>query len=219
MQKSDFWTRITSLYGTRTWPVVLYMYNSGISTRLYRFQPSSVVSCIQNSGLMTTIACVNGTQTSPVIFGMQNSMPSIIITSLYGSQPSSVVFGCKTATFGPEYQISMGPRYHLSFCSFNAAWLAPELLVSSSMGPSHYLWFFIQNGDFCTRITSLYVSQTSPVVLWMQTSVISTRITSLYGSQPTAVVIACKTATFNPNRKSLWVPGITCRFVPAMQRD
>ena len=134
---------MTSLYGSRTWPVVLYMYNSVISTRntrLYRFQPSSVVLCNQNIGLMTTIACVYGIQTSPVIFGMQNSVPSIRITSLYGSQPSSVVFRCKTATFGPEYQISMGPRYHLSFCSCNAAWLALELLVS--MGPRPYLWFF-----------------------------------------------------------------------------
>ena len=29
--------------------------------------------------------------------------------------PSSVVFACKTATFGPESQVSMGTRPHLSF--------------------------------------------------------------------------------------------------------
>ena len=37
------------------------------------------------------------------------------ITSLYRSQPSSVVFACKTATLGPELQVSMGPRPHLGF--------------------------------------------------------------------------------------------------------
>ena len=70
---------------------------------------------------------------------MHNSVPSITNTSLYGTQPSSVVFGCKTATFGPEQQVSMGPRYHLSFCVRKTVRLAPELLVL--MGPSSHLWF------------------------------------------------------------------------------
>ena len=46
MQNSDFWTTITSLYGTPTWPVVLCMYISVLSIRntsLYWFQSSSVV--------------------------------------------------------------------------------------------------------------------------------------------------------------------------------
>ena len=56
----------------------------------------------------------------------------------------------------------------------------------------------MQNSDFCTRITSLYWSQTSPVVLCMQNSLISTGNTSLYWSQPSSVVFAGKTATFGP---------------------
>ena len=48
-------------------------------------------------------------------FWMQNSDFLTRITSLYGSQPSSVVFGCKTATLGPELQVSVGPRPHLWF--------------------------------------------------------------------------------------------------------
>ena len=44
---------------------------------------------------------------------MQISVPSIRITSLYGSQHTSVDFDCKTATFGPELQVSMGPSTHL----------------------------------------------------------------------------------------------------------
>ena len=46
------------------------------------------------------------------------------------------------------------------------------------------MFFCIQKSDFSTRIASLYGSQTSPVILWMQNSAINTRITSLNGSQP-----------------------------------
>ena len=44
-----------------------------------------------------------------------NSNFSTWITSLYVPQPSSVVFACKTAHFGPEFQVSMGPSPHLRF--------------------------------------------------------------------------------------------------------
>ena len=54
----------------------------------------------------------------------------------------------------------------------------------------------MHNSDFWSRITSLYVSQTSPVVLYMQYSVISIGIPCLYGSQPLSVVFGCTTATF-----------------------
>ena len=37
------------------------------------------------------------------------------MTLVYWSQPSSVVFACKTATLGPELQVSIGPRPHLWF--------------------------------------------------------------------------------------------------------
>ena len=46
MQKSDFWIRITSLYGSQTSPCDLCMHNSVISTRntsLYGSQLSFVV--------------------------------------------------------------------------------------------------------------------------------------------------------------------------------
>ena len=111
MQNSDLWTGITSLYGSQTWPFVFCIYDSVISTRLYGFQPSSVVLCIQNSELMTTIACV------------------------YESQPLSVSFACKTATFGAEFQGFMGPRHDPSFCACKTAWLVSELLVFMSPSP------------------------------------------------------------------------------------
>ena len=88
----------------------------------------------------------------------------------------------------------MGPRHHLSFCAWKTASLAHELLVS--MSPSPHLWFLHVKQRLWTRISNLYGSQTSPVVLCMQYSVISTRITCLYGPQHLSVVFGCKTASF-----------------------
>ena len=48
-------------------------------------------------------------------------------------------FACKTATLGPELQVSMGPRCHRWFFSFKTAPLTPELRVS--MGPRPHLSF------------------------------------------------------------------------------
>ena len=151
MQNSDFWTRITSLYGSQTWPVVLCMQNSNFSTW---------------------------------------------ITSLYGSQPLSEVFACKPATFGPKLHVSMGPRTHLWFSACKTACLVSELLVS--IDPSPHLWFLHEKQRLMDQKKSLYGSQTWPVVLWMQNSVISIRKTSLYRPQPSCVVFGCKAATFGP---------------------
>ena len=82
----------------------------------------------------------------------------------------------------------------MSFCAWKTATLAHELLVS--MDPSPHLWFLHAKQRLWTRITNLYGSQTSPVVLCMQYSVISTRITCLYGSQPLSMVFGWTTATF-----------------------
>ena len=70
---------------------------------------------------------------------MQNNVISIRITSFNESQPKFVVFAFKTATLGPDLQVSMGPRPHLWFFVLKTATLAPELQVS--MCPSPHLWF------------------------------------------------------------------------------
>ena len=64
--------------------------------------------------------------------------------------------------------------------------------------PALICGFWVQNSAFWSRITSLYGSQTSSVVLCMQNSVIRIRITSLYGSQPSSIDFGCKTAPFGP---------------------
>ena len=130
-------TRINSLYGSLTSPVVLCMQNSGISTRitsLHRSRnyksvwlPALICSfCMQNSDFKTRITSLYGSQTSPVVLCVQNSMISIRITNLYRSQPSSVVFACKAATFVSELQVSKGPRLRLLICECKTACLDPE---------------------------------------------------------------------------------------------
>ena len=105
MQNSEFWTRITSLNGSQTSPVLLCMQNSVIFTRissLYGFQPSSVVLSTHNSVISTRINRLYWFQLSPVVLCMQNNDFRTRITSLCGIKTPSVVFACKTATSGPE---------------------------------------------------------------------------------------------------------------------
>ena len=72
-------------------------------------------------------------------FLQKNNVISIRNTSLNGSQPSSVVFACKTATFGSELKVCMGPRLCLLICEWKKACLDPEWRLS--VGPSLHLWF------------------------------------------------------------------------------
>ena len=123
LQNSDFRTRITSL--------------------CWWIDPTCGF-CMQNSDFWTRITSLCGSQTSPVIFCMQNSVPSIRNTSLHVSQPSRVVFGCKTATYGPEKQVSKSPRHDLSLCECKTALLASDSLVSVSQPSSVFFFNAIQ---------------------------------------------------------------------------
>ena len=147
MQNSDFWTRITSLYGSQTWLVGLCMYNSVISTRitkLYWFQPSSVVLCIQNSNLMTTIACVYGSQTSPAIFA------------------------CKTAWLASELLVFMGPSPHVWFLDAKLRLL--DRINKSLWVPGITCPFVHAKQRISIRITSFHGSQPSCVVFACKTA-------------------------------------------------
>ena len=165
---------------------------------------------------MTRIKSLYGPQTSPVVLCMQNSMISIRNTILYGTLPSSAVFACQTAALGPELHVSMGPWPHLWFLVFKAATLAPELQLS--MGPSPHLWFSHAKQDFWIWIINLYGSQTSPMVLWMQNSMISIRNTSLYGSLPSSAVLACQTESLGSEILVSMGPSPHLRFFHAKQR-
>ena len=77
-------------------------------------------------------------QASSVVLYIQNSDFSIRKTSLYGTQPSSLAFKCKTATLGPDLQVSVSHTSPMVF-SFKTATLVPKLQVS--MRPSPHLLF------------------------------------------------------------------------------
>ena len=176
MQNSDFRTRITSIC---------------------RWIDPTCGFYMQNSDFWTRITSLCGSQTSPVIFCMQNSVPSIRNTSLHGSQPSRVVFGCKTAHFGPEFQVSMGPSPHLRFLHTKQRGLAQNY---KSLWVSDLTCPFVQSKqpNLHQNIISIFV----PALFsgfCMQYSVISNRITCRYGSQPLSVDFAFKAATFGPD--------------------
>ena len=136
---------------------------------------------------------VYGSQTSPVVLCMQYSVINTRSTCLYGSQ---CFFACKTATFGAELQLSMGPTPHLSFSACKRAWIASEILVS--MGPCPHLWFLdAKQHLFDQNYKSLFL----PVLtfaLCMQNSVICISMTSLYGFQPSSCFFSRKSATLGP---------------------
>ena len=118
MENADFWTRITSLYGSQNSPVVLCKENNAICTRITSLcgtQPSPVVLSTHNGVLSTRISSLYGFQPSPVVLCMQNSDFRTRVTSLWGSQTLPVVFACKTAWLASEWQVSMGPSPHLWF--------------------------------------------------------------------------------------------------------
>ena len=89
----------------------------------------------------------------------------------------------------------MGPRHDLSFCACKTAWFAPEWHVYMGSSP-HLFYFFMQNSDFMTRLTSLYASQTSSVVLSTHNSVLSTRINRAYWFHPSPVVLCIQNNDF-----------------------
>ena len=121
--------------------VFFWMQNNVISIRissLYWSQPSSLVFHAKQWYLVQNYKslCVPDLT---YVFYIQNSDFSIRNTSLYGSHPSSVVFACKTSILGPELQVSLCARPHLSLCACKTTWLASEILVS--MGPRPHLCF------------------------------------------------------------------------------
>ena len=165
---------------------------------------------------------------------------SIRISSICGSQPSSVVFACKTATLGPQLQVSMAPRSHLWFFAFKTGTLAPEFQVP--MGPCPHLRFLhakqrlldqnykslcvpaiisglcIQNSDFSITITSLYVSQPSFVAFACKTATLGPEIQVSMGPRPHLWFFAFKTGTLTPELQDSISPSPHLWFLHAKQR-
>ena len=125
---------------------------------------------------------------------MQNCVISTGITSLYGTQRSSAVFAWKATTFGPELQVSMGPRPHMLFCACKTARFAPKLQVS--VGPRPHLSLFAY-----------------------QTACLASELLVPLGASHHPLFLHAKQRLLVQNYKSLWFPDLTCRFVHAKRRD
>ena len=138
MQNNDFLTRITSLYGYQTSPVVLCIQISVIryrNTSFYGFHPSSVVLYTKTATLGSDLQVCMGPRPhlsfsacetawiAPEIlvsicrsgFCMQNSALWTSIQVSMDTRPHLWLCACKTATLGLELQVSVGPRPHMWF--------------------------------------------------------------------------------------------------------
>ena len=152
-----------------------------------------------------------------------------------------MVFACKTATFGSDLQVSMGPRLRLLICECKTACLDPEWCLS--IGPSLHLCFVYSKQRLNSRITSLYGSQPSSVVFASKTAAFGPELQVPRRPWPHLRLFAFKTAPLAPelqvsmgpsphlwffhskqrlldhNYKPLWVQDLTCHFVHVKQRD
>ena len=107
--------------------------------RLYWFQPSPVVLCMQNSDFRIRITSLCGSRHDLSFCTCTTAWLAPELLGSLGSSPHLWFCAFKTATLWPQLLVSMGPRPHLWFSAFKTACLASELLVS--MDPSPHLWF------------------------------------------------------------------------------
>ena len=152
MQNSDFWSGITSLYGSQTKPVVLCMQNSVISTRitsLYGFQPSSVVFACKTTTLGPDLQVCMCPSPNVWYWALITAFLEQEYQVYVGSSHHRWFCACKTATLG---QVSVGPKPHLWFSACKTACLTSQL--QSLWDPALNWSFCMQNNDFCTRITN-----------------------------------------------------------------
>ena len=82
----------------------------------------------------------------------------------------------------------MGPRPHLWFCAYKAAWLEPELLISIGLRP---------HLSFCARKTTWLASE---------------KLISM-GPCPHLRFLQSKERLKDQNYKSVWVPDLTYGFL------
>ena len=194
MQNSDFKTKITTPYWSQTSPIVLCCKTATLASELQvSIGPSPHLWFLHEKQRLLDQNYKSPRVPEPTCrFCMQNSVISTRIPSLYGRQTSPTVFAYKTATLGPELQVSMGPRPHLRFFAYKTAPLAAELQVS--MGPSPHLWFCACKTTWLA--SELLVSMGTIAHLWF---------------------LHTKQRLLDQNYKSLWITDFACWFVNAKE--
>ena len=74
-----------------------------------------------------------------MVFACKTATFGLELLVSMGPRLPLLIWECKRACLDPEWRLSIGPSLHLWFSTFKTATLASELLVS--LGPSLHLWF------------------------------------------------------------------------------
>ena len=107
MPNSEFWPRISSLYG---------------------IQPSSAVFACQTASFGPELQVSMGPRPHLPFSAIKTAWFAPEYQVYIGSSPHLWFCACKTATLGPDLQVCMGPRPHLWFWAHITAYLAQELM-------------------------------------------------------------------------------------------
>ena len=117
-QNSDFWIRITSLYGSQTSPVFLCLKNRVISIRntsLYVFQLSSVFFSCKTAPFPPEIQVCMGPRPHLWFSAHITACLAQECKDYICSSPHLWFCACKTTTLGLELHVSESPRLYLWF--------------------------------------------------------------------------------------------------------
>ena len=126
------------------------------------------------------------------------------------SQPSSLVFAAKHRILDQNFKSLWVPALICGFCIPKCVfWPRITCLYGSQTSP---VLLCNQNGVICTRIPSLYWFQPSSVVLCLQNSDFRTRLTSLYGSQTSCVVLSTHNSVLSTRIKDYMGSSPHLRF-------
>ena len=219
MQNSVFWTRITSLYGSQTWPVICACTTTCLPSELLVSMCPRPHQCflIAKQRLFAQNYKSLWVTDHTCGFSIQNSVFWTRITSLYGSQTWPVICACTTTCSPSELLVSMCPRPHQCFLIAKQRLFAQN--YKSLWVTDHTCGFSIQNSVFWTRITSLYGSQTWPVICACTTTCLPSELLVSMCPRPLQCFLIAKQRLLVRIYKSLWVPDLTCRFVHAKCGD
>ena len=141
IHNSVIMTRINSLYGSKTSPIIfVHAKQRGLAPELLVSmgpRPHLSFCACKTAWLAPEILVSMGPR--PVVLCIKNNVSSIIISSLYWCQPSSALFTCKTVLLGQNYKSLWVPALICGFLLAKTATLGPELQVS--LGPNPHLRF------------------------------------------------------------------------------
>ena len=142
MQNSDFSTRISSLYRSQTSTMVLAFKTSWLAPELLvSMGPIPHLSLLQSKQRLLD-QNFKSLLSPDLTYGFLHAKTATFGSELQvsmGPWLRLLICECKTACLDPEWHLSIGLSLHLWISAFKTATLASESLVSNA--PSPHLWF------------------------------------------------------------------------------